>query len=264
MGVNLFDRHNGKLFLNQAGQLFLSRVENVFTELDNGLAELSLYKQKRQNWIYVASSVIDIFYSIMSEYYKLCPDIHIDHLLTAEREVARLLLDGDVDFAITCNPLSDPGLDCVPLFEEEVFALVCDSHPLYGRKEVSIAELRTYPLICNNCDSDIHFMEQLFQVDYQELNIIASSNESRIPCEMTALGHAVGIVPARIAVRHLRNNTKNQRPLRIRPAYHRTNCVVTKRARPLLSPVAELYRYVLDYFNLEAEEISTFIHAYYG
>ena len=45
LGVDLFDRRAGKLHLNDAGRLFLSRVNNAFAELNTGFSELEQYKK---------------------------------------------------------------------------------------------------------------------------------------------------------------------------------------------------------------------------
>ena len=109
-------------------------------------------------------------------------------------------------------------------------------------------------------------MESLFQTDYQELNIIASSSESHIPRDLTAAGHCVGFIPARIAVRHLKERGSGpypQHPLRISPVCLRTNCISTKRTHTL-SPCAEaLYRYILEFCAEESRELRTFIQQYY-
>ena len=264
LGVELFDRRNGKVYLNEAGKLFLSRVENAFLELNTGFSELEQYKHHRQDWVFIASSVIDIFKSIILGFRKLRPDIHIDHSLTFDRGIMEQLLNGKVDFAITPNPINDPHVKCIPLFVEEVFAVVGSRHPLAKLETVELDELRACPLVCNSCDADIAFMETIFQTDYQDLDIIASSNESHIPRELTTGGYCVGFIPARVAVRHLKHPESGQHPLRLSPAYRRTNCISTKCTRSL-SPSAEaLYRFILDYCARESAEVDQYIHDYYG
>ena len=41
VGVRLFDRNNNKIRLNSFGYVFLKRVERAFSELDDGLKEVS-------------------------------------------------------------------------------------------------------------------------------------------------------------------------------------------------------------------------------
>ncbi|MCI8537939.1 MAG: LysR family transcriptional regulator [Oscillospiraceae bacterium] len=264
LGVDLFDRRAGKLHLNDAGRLFLSRVNNAFAELNTGFSELEQYKKNRQAWVYIASSVIDIFKSIILEYHARMPQIHIDHSLTFDRGIMELILNGKVDFVITPDPIGDPSVKCVPLYEEEVFAVVGSAHPLARQKEVTLEELRGCPLVCNNCDSDIKFMETLFQTDYQDLDIIAASNESHIPRELTQRCCCVGFIPARVAVRHLKEPGKGQHPLRISPAFRRTNCISAKCSHQLSPAAGALYRFILEFCARESEEVDAYIRQYYG
>ena len=269
LGVQLFDRYKGKLHLNEAGKSFLAHVENAFAELNTGFMELENYKQTKQDWVYVASSVIGIFQSIILNYREICPEVHIDHLLAVDRSIMELLISGKVDFVITPGIIDDPHVNCVPLCTEEMFAVVGASHPLASRKWVTLEELRGYPLVCNSCDTDIHFMEQLFRTDYQELNIIASSSESHIPRDLTNAGHCVGFIPARIAARHLEARAVGagpypQNPLRISPACLRTNCISTKCTHTLAPHAEALYHYIVDFCAEENKRLEAYLQQYYG
>jgi DNA-binding transcriptional LysR family regulator len=264
LGVELFERKKGKLYLNEAGELFLNRVKNVFSELNAGLSELETYKEHRQDWVYIASSVIDIFKVILMEYHELHPEIHIDHSLTYDRGIVDLLLGGTVDFAITPTPIREPKVDCIPLYQEEVFAVVGKVHPLASLKEVSIETLRSYPLICNSCDSDIRFMENLFHTNYRNLDILASSSEGPIPRDLTIAGYGVGFLPGRVAVKHLKNPNTDQHPIRLTPRYFRTTCISMKHGHQL-SPAAEgFYRYILSFCQKDSAEVDAFLREYYG
>lgn len=264
LGVELFDRQGGKLRLNEAGRMFLNRVDQAFAELKLGFTELDTYKNSHQDWVFIASSVIDIFKCIMLDYHRLCPDVHIDHSLTFDRGIMELLLNSKVDFAITPTPIDDPNIHCVPLYRDEVFAVVGESHPLACRTETTLEELAGYPLVCNSCDSDINFMESLFQTDYRNLNIIASSSEAHIPRELTVNGFAVGLIPARVAVNHLRSPHTDQHVLRITPAPYRMTCISTKITHQLSPAAKNLYNFILDYCARDNEEVQTYLKEYYG
>ena len=61
LGTPLFDRQKGKLHLNEAGRIFLERVDRAFVEIDNGVNELLDYRTNHQNRIVLASSMVDVF-----------------------------------------------------------------------------------------------------------------------------------------------------------------------------------------------------------
>ena len=228
-----------------------------------GFNELDRYKAGHQDWIYVASSVIDIFKVIMLAYYKIAPDVHIDHSLTSDRSIMEMLLNSKVEFAITPTPINDPGIRSIPLYEEEIFAVVGPDHPLAGLREATLDELRNYPLICNSCDSDMQFMERLFKTDYRNLNIIGSSNESHIPAKFTTSNFAVGFIPGRIAVRHLRD-VQDQIVLRLPELPKQTTSISTKYSHQLSPSAEKLYRFVLDFCAKESREVRCYLDNYYA
>lgn len=264
LGVELFNRKGGKLRLNDAGRLFLHRVTNAFSELNTGYAELESFKQRRQDWVFFTSSVIDICKSITLEFIQRCPGVHVDHNLTFDNGIMELLMNGKVDFSITPNPIDDPKILCVPLYEEEVFAVVGVNHPLSGRTEITVDELRHMPIVCNNCDADAHFAETLFGVDRQELNIIACSSEPAVLRELTECGWGVGFIPARVAARHLANQNSRQHPIRITPSFRRTTCISTKLGHQLSSSAQKFYQFVQEYCVDDVQRVNAFLRDYYG
>lgn len=263
LGIALFDRRQGKLVLNEAGRCFRAYVSQAFAALDGGVLELNEYKEKQANWIKLASSVIDIFRDIILNYYELHPEIRIDHTLCSDQDILELLTSNKVDYVITPKPIADARIDCFPLFTEEVFAVVGGSHPLVSRKTVSLEELEGLPMVCNQCDASPRFLQELFAHRQKELNIITASSEHRVLRHLTEHGACVGFLPARVAVRHLRDGGA-QHPLRIHPAFLRTNCISMLRGRRL-SPAAEhFYQYIVSFCQADSEQTRRFIADYYG
>ena len=73
----LFDRQKGKLHLNEAGRIFLERVDRAFVEIDNGVNELLDYRTNHQNRIVLASSMVDVFKDIIFHYLEEHPEFTV-------------------------------------------------------------------------------------------------------------------------------------------------------------------------------------------
>ena len=263
LGVELFDRKKGKLYLNDAGKLFLSYVESAFNELNSGYAALEVYKHNQQNWIRIASSVVDIVKSIVLAYREVVPDIHIDHSLVPDQEIMNLLMNGKVNFAITPTQIDDPHIKTIPLYLDEVFALVGHGHPLANRTSVTLDELRNYALVCHSCDSDISYLETLFHTEYFNLNILASSSESHIPRDLTRSGQCVGFQPARMAVHHMKHPENGLIPIRITPTCTRTTCISTQASRQLSPHEEKFLQFVQDFCAKDSAEAEAYIKGHY-
>lgn len=263
LGVELFDRRKGKLYLNEAGKLFLSYVESAFNDLNSGCAALEVYKQKQQNWINLASSVVDIAKSIILAYRSIVPDIHFDHSLVPDQQIMGLLMNGKVNFAITPTQIDDPHIHTTPLYTDEVFAVVGHGHPLANRTMVTLEELKDCALVCHSCDSDISYLETLFHTEYFNLNIRASSSESHIPRDLTRSGECVGFQPARMAVYHMKHPENGLIPLRITPTCTRITCISTKVSHGLSPHEEQFLRFVQDFCAKDSAETEAYIEAHY-
>ena len=262
LGTPLFDRQKGKLHLNEAGRIFLERVDRAFVEIDNGVNELLDYRTNHQNRIVLASSMVDVFKDIIFHYLEEHPETYISHNLTSNGQIMNLLRGNDVDFVITPEPIDDPQVDCFPLFEDEVFANVGADHPLFTRDTVTLEELADYPVICDQCCTDRYYVTGMFEKIGRIPNVRLESTEHRILVRLTEGGKVVGFVPANVAARHLRRFT-GQKPLRIvEPEIRRTVSISMRRGRSL-SPAAEhFYQHLIDFCRAENLRVRSFLEEY--
>ena len=58
-----------------------------------------------------------------------------------------LLVTGQIELGVLALPIEDPDVSSVPLFEEESVLLVPETHPLAGRKRLSINDLEDQELL---------------------------------------------------------------------------------------------------------------------
>ena len=263
LGTTLFDRQKGKLRLNEAGRIFLNRIDRAFLEIDNGVNELLDYRTGHQSRIVLASSMIDVFKEIILHYLDTHPDCCISHNLTSNSQIMNLLRGNDVDFVITPEPIDDPQVDCFPLYEDEVFAVVGESHPLFSRTAVALDELADYPVVCDQCCSGHYFVRGLFEEIGRIPNIRLESTEHRILTQITEEGKVVGFLPAKVAARHLRHFT-GQKPLRILdPEIRRTVSISMRKGRNL-SPAAEhFYQHLIAFCREDSRCVRDFLKEYY-
>lgn len=265
LGLKLFDRQKGKLHLNDAGKIFLNRVENILTEYNSAVIETKQFTEETtsKQWIPIASSVIDIAKDFMLQYHITHPNVCINHTIASDDAILDMLLDNKVDVIITPNEVDDPRLETTVLFQEEVFAVVGRTHPLSGRKSVRMDELRQLPMVCNSSDSDAAFMERFFGCPRRKLNIIASSNESHIPRRLTDEGYCFGLIPARIAIRHLKT-PETQIVLKIEDSpFLRTCCISIHKTRTLSKAAERCYRDLILYCRADHKKVDAFLKQYY-
>lgn len=158
-GVRLFDRKNGRIYLNETGRRFLSRVECALQSLDNGIAELKDTTDEISGEIHLL--VLEnrrFILSCVSQFYKKYPNVTFfaSHDFYSEQ-------NAEYDLCISSMQTHHQMKCSIPLVQESIVLAVHESNPLAKRKWVSLPELKDekfitmpsrsslYDITYNNC-----------------------------------------------------------------------------------------------------------------
>lgn len=96
-----FERRRGKIALTRNGKLFLTYVERVLDELDNGISQVRAAEHAEHDQIRVVSSQLDFISEILRENYPKDEKIKIKQVRCANLDVFDRVLSDDADFAFT-------------------------------------------------------------------------------------------------------------------------------------------------------------------
>ena len=152
LGVSLFERSTRQVALTSAGRAFLPRARTV-------LFESRLAADEARRWASGFSEIINIgfmssvmlsrFDLFLGSYHAAYPEVAIRFLqMRSDEQLAALLDDrievGFVDFGIDmiANRLEHARIHSQPFLHEELCAAVPHEHPLAGRSEIALAELK--------------------------------------------------------------------------------------------------------------------------
>nr|MCR4669089.1 LysR family transcriptional regulator [Clostridia bacterium] len=143
LNTRLFERRNGKLFLNEKGRAFLEAVERSLQELDNGMATITGDAGKISGPINI--KVMENHRFILAsipKFAKMYPDVRISvsHGYYEDQDVS-------YDLCISSKPSYKHMTASVPLIRERVVLAVHEDHPFASREAVSIADLQGQKLI---------------------------------------------------------------------------------------------------------------------
>jgi DNA-binding transcriptional LysR family regulator len=140
LGVSLFDRHGRQIRLNQYGEVFLRRVEQVFADLEDGQRELADLAGGKQGQIVFASMNVYLIPGLLQAFLESHPGISI-RLSSHPREVTLAQLErGEIDLSISSTPIERPGIEHVSLMTEEMYLAVPPGHRLAQRETIQLSE----------------------------------------------------------------------------------------------------------------------------
>ena len=119
LGQRLFERHGKRVSLTEAGRLLYSRAEQVLSILETIPHDMSGLGELRTGRLMIGTSDTNCAYvlpPVVETFRKVYPGVEIQLTDRMSPEVARLVVDGTVDFGIATLPVNDTRLDTEPLF----------------------------------------------------------------------------------------------------------------------------------------------------
>jgi LysR family transcriptional activator of glutamate synthase operon len=145
LGVALFDRVGRNVRLTEAGEALLPHARAVMAQVEAGRAEMAERIGLRRGRAAVGAPPtvgMQLLPPVLAGFNKHYPGIELRLYEAGVQTLLDLLESGLTDVAVVTLPVEDEQLTVVPLFTEELVLAVWKGHPLAGRGEVAIGDLR--------------------------------------------------------------------------------------------------------------------------
>ena len=164
VGTALFDRGVRGMALTEAGALLLQHARRQILETDATLQEIARLQGMAQNHIRIACTqglanqlVPKTIAGFQKEWTDTTFDLWIDRAATAAGRVA----DGNADIAITFSskPIDNVAVRYVQ--RSPALAVMSYSHPLASRKQLSLQEIKAYPVALTDHDTSTRKMFEM-------------------------------------------------------------------------------------------------------
>ncbi len=152
-GTKLFDRRNGRLFLNDKGRVFLEHVDKVLYELDRSVDEIGAEDGGRVSGSVRIKAMENhrLILTCIPQFSRMYPDVNftVSHGYYEDQNVS---YDIVVSSSVSYKHMSWSR----PLIREKMMLAVHEDDPLSRRSEVTIAELRDIKLIAMSPQSVLY------------------------------------------------------------------------------------------------------------
>ena len=145
LGTKLFHRVNKKLILTGAGQIVLDSAKKILKEIEQTEDSVKKYLAGENGLIRLAVECYACYHwlpALMIDFNKEFPNVEIEIFPGLMENPARLILDGELDLAITSTPDNNPALTYTELFRDEMVAVVPKNHPWAKEKFVTAEQFR--------------------------------------------------------------------------------------------------------------------------
>lgn len=153
IGTKLFFRVHKKMLLTPAGQKLYDAATKVLAELDQVDAEIRQLAEGESGLIRLSTECYSSYHwlpSLLKKFNERYPAVAVELVFEATHHPIEKLLTGDLDLAVTSNPDELNEVEFLPLFCDEMFALVAKTHPWAGRAYILPEDFQQETLIIHS------------------------------------------------------------------------------------------------------------------
>ena len=199
IGVPLFDRQGRSIRLNQYGQIFLKRVENIMKEFYEGKQEIQDLLEPESGTIslgFLHTLSTNLIPDLISCFRIHYPKINFQLGQGPSHVLLEQLKSGEMDLCLIApNEVIHP-IQWEKLWSEELFVTVPKNHKFADRKSIRLEQLANEPFIHLKKGYSLRItVEQLFQEAGLTPNITFEGEEADTVAGLVAAGLGISLLP---------------------------------------------------------------------
>lgn len=145
LGVPLFDRQGRSIQLNRYGQLFLKRVNRMMREFEEGKNELHDLVHPEHGEVaigFLHTLGTTLIPDLIGSFRSHSPHISFELMQNHSYSLLEHLALGELDLCLIAEPTETKmPIQWIPLWSEEIFAIVPHGHQLAGTQTITLHEI---------------------------------------------------------------------------------------------------------------------------
>lgn len=254
LGTQLFEKKGRNTHLTKYGHFFLTYVNTALDTLEKGEKELKKLTSPFHGtidfaFIYTLSSH---FVPTMIKAFSSEPGN--ENILFSFNQgntinIIQGLKDGKFDLAF-CSFLEDePGIDFIPLVQEELVIIVPINHPLAECESIDLKDTADYPFVYFNKQSGIRpLIDSLFKKVGVTPKIVCEVEEDNAVAGLVSINYGIAIIPRIWSLNHF-----DVKILPIRQPIHKRFIYIACMKNKYLSPTVHIFRdFAINYTKIHS------------
>lgn len=152
LGVDVFVRRGKRLTgLTEPGRAVLQLIERILLDAENLRRVAQQFADQDHGRLVVATTHTQARYAlpqVIKQFTKIYPKVHLALRQGSPRQIAQMVIDGEVDIGITTEAMDRfPDIVTFPCYSWHHVAVVPKDHVLVGREHVTLETLAEFPII---------------------------------------------------------------------------------------------------------------------
>jgi len=207
LGTPLFVRQSRGVELTEAGAAFVEEARAILEQVEQAKTHIQRLSRGEAGRIRIGFAGATYFEptapALIRDYRARYPDVQLQPEQSNTAELVQALIDGTVDAAFVHTPIGTaPGLECLPLVDEEMLLALPANHALADQAVVPLAALANDNFILLPREISPGLYDRLIAAFQQagftpKLGLTAPQIISIVP--MVAAGFGVSLVPRAVS-----------------------------------------------------------------
>ncbi|MBY0012478.1 LysR family transcriptional regulator [Paenibacillus typhae] len=150
LGVTLFNRFGKRLELTEVGRLTYTYALEQRQQRSKFLEALSKFKEGEPQLVTLGASLTTLQTTLpplVNAYMEKYPAAELKLVTGRTHEIVSSVSEGRSDVGIVASSIQEPGLRCIPLFEDQLRLVVSEQHPLTLNAKLTMDDLNRLPMI---------------------------------------------------------------------------------------------------------------------
>ncbi|CAH1212070.1 HTH-type transcriptional regulator CynR [Paenibacillus auburnensis] len=150
LGVSLFNRFGKRLELTEVGRLTYTYALEQRQQRSKFLEALSKFKEGEPQLVTLGASLTTLQTTLpplVNAYMNKYPAAELKLITGKTHEIVSAVNEGKCDVGIIASSIQEPGLRCIPLFEDQLRLVVSEHHPLTLTAKLTMEHLSRLPMI---------------------------------------------------------------------------------------------------------------------
>jgi DNA-binding transcriptional LysR family regulator len=202
LGADLFYREGKSIRLTDAGEILLTKAQNIVESFHSLSSELDSLRNLKQGHIRIGLPPMvgaSFFPAVIGEFHKKYPDVTIRLHEDGSKKVENDVETGLLDIGVVVLPISSARFHYFSFVEEKLQLLVPLTHRLAGAESVLMSELSGEEFVLFREDFTLHdrIITECVKAGFQP-KVVYESSQWDLISKMVAAGLGIALLPETI------------------------------------------------------------------
>jgi len=165
LGTKIFNRQAKKMILTKAGEKLYETAVEVLEKLGKTESQIKKMIFGESGEIKLSAECYTSYHwlpSVMKQFHYLYPNVELQMVMSATHYPLQKLISGELDLAITSDPVKDSKIQYIELFQDEMVAVVPSGHSWAEKKFIKPEDFATENLIIHSLPLETVTVHQFF------------------------------------------------------------------------------------------------------